>query len=95
VVSGDRAKARSALASGSTQIGGLDFVLFLGNQLVEAASIFDRKHSHDPLKLRTVCNEANEAVNAAETLLKDTPDKDKEDQVKKLEDQIKTALKAV
>ena len=94
-VSGDRSKARSALASGSTQIDGLDFTLFLGNQLMEAASLFDRKHSSDPLKLRAICNEGYEAVKAAEGLLKETPDQDKEKQVKKLEDQIKTTLKHV
>jgi hypothetical protein len=94
-VSGDRSKARNALASGSTQIDGLDFTLFLGNELVEAASIFDRRHSHDPLKLRTVCNEGYEAVKAAEALLKETPDKEKEKQVKNLEDRLKTTLKSV
>jgi hypothetical protein len=94
-VSGDRSKARSALASGSTQISGLDFALFLGNQLLEAARLFDRKHGNDPPKLRTVCNEGNEAIKAAETLLKEAPDKDKEQQVKKLEDQIKTTLKII
>ena len=76
-------------------ISGLDFALFLGNQLVEAASFFDRRHSRDPQKLRTVCDEGYEAVKAAEALLKETPDKDKEKQVKKLEDQIKTTLKSV
>jgi hypothetical protein len=95
VVSGDRTKARSALASGSTQINGLDFALFLGKQLVVAASMFGRKYGNDPPKLRTVCNEGNEAIKAAETLLKETPDKDKEQQVKKLEDQIKTTVKSV
>ena len=94
-VSGDRAKARTALASGSTNIDGLDFTLFLGNQLEEAASIFDRKHGDDPIKLRAVCNEGFEAVKAVENLLKETPDKDKETQVKKLEDQIRAALKSV
>jgi hypothetical protein len=94
-VSGDRSKARTALASGSATIDGLDFTLFLGNQLVQAASFFDRRHSNDPLKLRAVCNEGYEAVKAAEALLKETPDKDKEKQVKKLEDQIKTTLKSV
>jgi hypothetical protein len=94
-VSGDRSKAREALASGSTKIDGLDFTLFLGKQLVQAATFFDRKHSHDPLKLRTVCNEGYETIKAAETLLKETPDKDKEKQVKKLEDQIKTTLKSI
>jgi hypothetical protein len=95
VVLGDRSTARNALASGSTKISGLDFALFIGNQLLEGASFFDRRHSRDPLKLRTVCNEAYEAVKAAEALLKETPDKDKENQVKKLEDHIKTTLKNV
>jgi hypothetical protein len=94
-VSGDRSKVRNALASGSTTISGLDFALFIGNQLLEGAGFFDRWHSRDPLKLRTVCNEAYEAVKAADALLKETPDKDKENQVKKLEDQIKTTLKNV
>ncbi len=94
-VSGDRSKARDALASGSTTINGLDFTLFLGNQLLEAASLFDRKHSNDPMKQRTVCNEGYEAVKAAEGLLKETPDQDKEKQVKKLEDRIKTTLKNI
>jgi hypothetical protein len=94
-VSGDRSKVRSALASGSTNIDGLDFTLFLGNQLVEAAGLFDRKHGNDPMKLRAVCNEGFEAVKAAEDLLKETPNPDKEKQVKKLEDQVKTTLKHV
>jgi hypothetical protein len=94
-VSGDRSKARNALASGSTTISGLDFALFTGNQLLEGASFFDRRHGRDPEKLRAVCNEGFEVVKAAEALLKETPDKDKENQVKKLEDQIKTTLKNV
>ena len=94
-VSGDRSKARSALATGSTNIDGVDFALFLGNQLVEAAVLFDRKHGNDPMKLRAVCNEGFEAVKAAEDLLKETPNPDKDKQVKKLEDQIKTTLKHI
>jgi hypothetical protein len=94
-VSGDRSKARSALASGSTQISGLDFTLFLLNQLLEGASLFDRKHGDDPVKLRAICNEGSEAVKAAEDLLKEAPDKDKEKQLKKLEDQITTTLKRI
>jgi hypothetical protein len=94
-VSGDRAKARDALASGSTKISGLDFTLFLLNQLLEGASLFDRWHGDDAPKLRAVCDEAYEAVKAAEGLLKETPDKDKEEQLEKLEDQIKTTLKSI
>jgi hypothetical protein len=95
VVSGDRSKARNALASGSTKISGLDFALFIGNQLLEGASFFDRRHGRDPLKFRTVCNEVYEVVKAADALLKETPDKDKEKQVRKLEDQVKTTLKNI
>jgi hypothetical protein len=42
-----------------------------------------------------LCDEGYEAVKAAEALLKETPDKDKEKQVEKLEDQIKFTLKNV
>ena len=91
-VGGDRSKARSALASGSTQISGVDFAVFTGNELLEGASFFDRHHARDPLKGRTVCNEVYEAVKAAEALLKETPDPDKEKQVKKLEAKTKTLL---
>jgi len=94
-VSGDRSKARSALASGSTTVDGLDFTIFIGNQLVDGAGLLDRKHGNDPVKLRAVCNEASEAVKAAEGLLKETPNADKEKQVKKLDDQIKTTLKQI
>jgi len=93
IVGGDRSKARNALASGSTKLSGVDLALFVGKELLEGASFFDRKHGRDPLKGTTVCNEGYEAVKAAEALLKETPDKDKETQVKKLEDQIKTAIK--
>jgi len=93
IVSGDRPKVRTALASGSTKISSLDFALFLSNQLLDGASFFDRKHSHDPLKFRTLCGEADQAVKAAETLLKESPDEDKEKQLKKLQDRIKATLK--
>ena len=94
-VGGDRSKARSALASGSTTIDGLDFTIFLGNELVVGAGLFDRKNGNDPAKLRAVCNEASEAVKTAEGLLKETPNPEKEKQVKKLDEQIKTTLKHI
>ena len=92
-VSGDRSKVRAALASGSTQIDGVDFALFLGNELAEGATLFDRKHIRDSQKLKTVCNEADEVAKAALALLKDNPDKDKEKNVKKLQDRLKTMVK--
>jgi hypothetical protein len=94
-VSGDRSKARNALASDSTTISGLDFALFTGTELMEGASFFERKYNDDPIKLKTMCDNAYQAVKAADALLKETPDKDKEKQVRELEDRIKTALKSV
>lgn len=95
VVGGDRAKARSVLAAGPVKLDGVDFALFLGKQLLTGASLFDRKHIRDSLKFRTLANEAEEAAKAALSLLKESPNKDKEKQVKKLQDQIKAALKTM
>jgi len=92
-VSGDRAKARTALASGSTKLDGVDFSVFLGNELVVGASVFDRKHIRDSAKLKTVCEQADEVTKAALALLKDNPDKDKEKDVKKIQDRCKTMVK--
>jgi len=93
MVGGDRSKARNALAAGPVKLDGVDFALFLGKQLLEGASLFDRKHMRDSLKLRTLCGEADEAARAALALLKENPNRDKEKAVKKLQDQIKTALR--
>jgi len=92
-VSGDRSKARAALASGSAQIDGVDFALFLGNDLAEGAVLFDRKHNRDSQKLRTMCGEADEVTKAALALLKDNPNRNQEKEVKKLQDRCKTLLK--
>lgn len=77
-VNGDRSKARTALANGSTKIDGVDFAVFLGNELADGATVFDRKHIRDSQKLKTVCAQADEVVKAALALLKDNPNKDKE-----------------
>lgn len=93
MVGGDRSKARTALAAGPVKISGVDFGIFLGKQLLEGASLFDRKHMRDSMKLRTLCQEADESAKAALAQLKEAPDKDKEKAAKKLQDDIKTALK--
>ena len=93
MVGGDRSKARTALTAGAVKIGGADFGIFLGKQLLEAAGFFDRKHMRDSMKFRTLCQEADESAKASLALLKDAPDKDKEKAAKKLQDNIKTALK--
>jgi hypothetical protein len=94
-VSGDQAKVHSALANGSTKLNGLDFAIFLGNQLAEGAVVFDRKHASDSQKAQTLCSEGEDVAKAALALLKDSPDKDKEKEVKKLQDRYKTILKSL
>jgi hypothetical protein len=93
VVSGDRAKARQALASGSTQLDGADFAIFLARELADGAAVFDRHHGRDPQKMLTLCDEGDVAVKAALAQLKDKPDKDLEKEAKKLQDQFKTIRK--
>lgn len=95
IIGGDRAKARTALSAGPVKLDGVDFGLYLGKELLEGASLFDRKHIRDSQKFRTLANQANEVTKATLALLKENPNKQKEQQVKKLQDQIKTALKTV
>lgn len=94
-VSGDRARVHSALANGSTKLNGLDFAIFLGHQLAEGAIVFDRKHGGDSAKAKMLCSAGDDVAKAALALLKDNPDKDKEKEVKKLQDQYKTILKSL
>ncbi len=93
VVSGDRAKARQALANGSTSLDGAAFAIFLSKELADGAVIFDRHHSRDPQKLITICDEGDETLKAALAGLKDTPNKDEAAEVKKLQDKFKTIRK--
>ena len=93
VVSGDRAKARTALANGSTKLTGAAFAIFLAKGLADGAAIFDRHHGRDPQKMLTLCDEGDVAVKAALAQLKDAPDKDLSKEAEKLQDQFKTIRK--
>jgi hypothetical protein len=92
-VGGDRTKARTELTAGPVKIGGVDFALFLGHQLLDAASMFDRKHYNDFQKFKLIADEGDQTVQAALAMLKESPDKDKEKEVKKLDAAIKAAIK--
>jgi hypothetical protein len=94
VVGGDRSKARNAMNAGPVKIEGADFAIFLGQQLVDAAGFFDRKHLGDYQKLKLLCGVADDSATAALALLKEKPDKDKEKAAKKIQDQVKATLKA-
>ena len=93
IIGGDRAKARTALEAGPVKIDGADFAIYLGSQMLQGASLFDRKHMRDAQKLRVLCNEADEAAKAALALLKENPDKAKEKAAKKLQEDIKAVVK--
>ena len=93
IVKGDRSKARDAVSAGPVKIDGVDFALYLGKELAIGATFYDRKHSRDPQKLRTICDVANETVKSALALLKEKPNSDQDKAIKKLQDDLKTVLK--
>jgi len=95
IVGGGRAAARTQLKAGPVKLDNFKFAIFLARQLEDAAGFFDRKHSFDPKKFKDLCGEATNLTNAALATLKGNPDKDKEKEVKKLQDEIKATLKSV
>jgi hypothetical protein len=95
MVGGDRSKARAALGAGPVKIDGADFGLYLGRELHYAATLFDRKHLRDSAKLKLVCGEADEVVQIVAAKLKETPNKDREKALKKLQDDIKNTLRVM
>ena len=94
-VGGDRSKARTDLTAGPVKLAGGDFALFLTKQLAVGATFFDLKHIRDPQKLKILCAEADDAAKAALAPLKESPDKEREKEVKKLQEKIKTTSKYI
>lgn len=95
IVGGGRASARSAMKAGPVKLDDYTFAIYLAKQLQIAAAMFDKKHSYDPAKFRDLCASATDMTKAALATLKDNPDKAKEKEVKKLQDEIKASLKTV
>jgi hypothetical protein len=93
IVGGDRAKARTALVAGPVKLNGVDFAIFLGKQLVGGAKMFDNGHMQDPDKLKTLCALADNVAQQALALLKETPNKDQEKEIKKLQGDIKKTMR--
>ena len=86
---GDRSKAKTAMQAGSIKIDGLDFALFLEKQMVDGLTLFGPKYLASPGQLKTLCDVANRLGPPIEAMLKEKPDKAKEAQFKKLQNQIK------
>jgi hypothetical protein len=95
IVGGGRAAARTAMKAGPVKLDNYKFAMYLAKQIQNAAALFDKKHSFDPAKFRTLCATATDMTKAASATLKDNPDKVKEKEVKKLQDEIKATLKTV
>jgi hypothetical protein len=92
-VGGDRSKARSVLSAGPYKFTGVDFGLYLGQELLAGAGAFDRKHYNDYQKFKLVAGQADAVAQAVADMLKTSPDKEKEKAVKKLQADIKAAVK--
>jgi hypothetical protein len=92
-VGGDRAKARTELTAGPVKIPGVDFKMFLGQELFDSAMIFDRKHYSDLQKMKLVAGVADEVVKGVLETLKTNPDKDKEKAAKKIQSDLQAAIK--
>jgi hypothetical protein len=92
VVSGDLAKARTVFADGPANMDAAAYVVFLSQELAEGAVVFDRHHARDPQKLKMLCDEGQETLQAALAILKVHPDADKEKEIQMLQDKLKTLL---
>lgn len=93
VVGGDRSKARTAMEAGPVKLNGLDFALFLEKQMVEGVELFGPKYLANPGQLKTLCGVADRLAPPIEAMLKESADKAKEAEFKKLQKQIKDAEK--
>jgi hypothetical protein len=94
VVGGDQDTVKSKMNAGPVPLDQVKFALFLGNELANSASLFDKKHIYDPGKYKQLAGLAQGVGQATAALLKESPDPDAEKSLKKLQDQIKAGLKA-
>ena len=62
-------------------------------QLLVGAEAFDRKHGDEPTKFMVLHARSQEAVKEALAQLKDNPNADEEKEAKKLQDELKAAMK--
>jgi hypothetical protein len=91
LVGGGHSRARTEMNAGPVKLSGLDFAFFLEKQIVDALAIFGPRYLNSPGQLRTLCGVANRFASSIATMLKEHPDKAKEEELKKLQKQIKDA----
>jgi len=90
----DRSKARTALGGGAVRLNGADLGLFMGQELLYAASNFDGNHAKDPASLKKVCEEAESVSRAVAAALQKSPDSDRSRDLRKLQSGIRATLKS-
>ncbi len=93
LVGGDRSKARTEMTAGPVKLNGLDFALFLEKHIVDGLAFFGPQYLASPGQLKTLCGVADRLVPPITTMLKAKPDKAKEEEFKKLQNQVKDAEK--
>jgi hypothetical protein len=94
VVGADTDTVKSKMNAGPVPLDSAKFGLFLANELASSASLFDKKHIHDPGKYKQLVGLAQDAGQAVEAVLKESPDPDTEKHLKELDEQLKAGLKA-
>ena len=95
VVGGDAEAVKSKLNAGPIPLDSAKFALFLATEVSSGASVFDKKHIHDPGKYKQLLGIAQNVGQASEAALKETPNPDVEKDLKKLQNQLKAGLKAL
>jgi len=93
LVGGDRNKARTEMQAGPVRLDGLDFALFLEEQMVEGLKIFGPNYLANPGQLKTLCDVADRMASTIAKMLQENPNKAKEAEFKKLQKQIEDAKK--
>lgn len=90
----DRAKAQAEMNAGPVTIDPTQFRLFLADQIMAGAVFYDPKHLYDPTHYKLVVGVAQDELQPVQAALKQTPDPDCAKRLKKLQDEIKSGLKA-
>ena len=93
LLGGDRSTTRAALGAGPIKLSGLDFALFLERKMVDGLELFGPKYLANPGRLKSLCDVTIRLGPRIEAMLKEKPDKTKEAEFKKAQQQIKDAGK--
>lgn len=91
----DRDGARSKLNAGPVTLDEVNFGIYLGNEVLIAADLYDPKHGNDPEKFKTLAGIADTSAQAVAALLKTNPDPAKAKRLKNLQDQVKATSKTL